>query len=378
MKILHLIYSQQVAGAEKYLLDLLPGLNKKGIECHLIVISPPDDANKFFGYVEEMNRIKIKTVLLVCKYKFISTAQTIHRYLKANNITYIHSHLFKSDLLAVLIKKLFNKKIYLISTRHGYEEKYLNNFHLLRGKIDYNFYYFLSRYLMKNINTHVAVSKAMADLFFKLRLTKHPIKFIHHGINLHHLDNFKQLEGSRKTGFQIISVGRLEPVKGHEFLIKAMPEVLNKFPQVQLIILGNGTEKENLKKLAVVLGIEKNISFMGFQPNPFLLITQSDIILLPSLFESFGLVFIEAFALKTPVIAFDMPAGNEIIDNNETGLLIPVFDIKMLAEKMIYLLENPREREKISLNAYKRFVEYYNAGRMIDETAAWYRSFISN
>ena len=141
------------------------------------------------------------------------------------------------------------------------------------------------------------------------------------------------------------------------------------------MVLGNGREKENLQQLAKVLGVEANISFMGFQQDPYAYISQSDVIILPSLFEAFGLVYIEAFALKAPVIAFDVPAGNEIISNNETGILVPLFDVEALTEKIILLLDNPGERKRICNNAYLRYVTYFNTQRMIGETITWYQSF---
>ena len=377
MKILHLLYSQQVSGAEKNLLDLLPGLSASGVECHLVVVTRPEDEHKFVSYVEEINSKNIKATLMTCKSRYILTAKEINNYVNKHDINYIHSHLFRSDLLAVMIKKLFNKKIYLISTRHGYQEKFFKKFHLLNRKNEHTFYHFLSRFLLKNINKHMAVSKAIADLYLDLHLIKKPITIIHHGVNQSLFTDHDPSE-CKKIANQIIIVGRLEAIKGHQFFFKALPTVLERFPDAQLIIMGDGTEKNNLKRLAKTLGIEKSINFLGFQPKPFLFIAQSEIMLQTSLYESFGLVFIEAFALKTPVIAFDVPAGNEIIINNETGILVPLFDIKVLSEKIIYLLENPSERKRISDNAYKKFEEYYNAQRMVDETVAWYKTFVTD
>ncbi len=75
-------------------------------------------------------------------------------------------------------------------------------------------------------------------------------------------------------------------------------------------------------------------------------------------------------------MAFDVPAGNEIITNNETGLLVPVYDSKALAEKIIYLLQNPSERKRLAANGYEKYTSYYNSARMIRETAAWYRMIL--
>jgi glycosyltransferase involved in cell wall biosynthesis len=98
----------------------------------------------------------------------------------------------------------------------------------------------------------------------------------------------------------------------------------------------------------------------------------------PSLYESFGLVFIEAFASKVPVVAFDAPAANEIITDNETGLLVPVSNSPALADKIIYVLQNPGEGKRIAINGYKKYVDYFNTERMVKDTVNWYHTIIDN
>ena len=373
MKILHLIYSQQIAGAEKYLQDLLPGIQENGIDCSLICVIPKADEHKFLDFASDLNKKGIATQIFTGnKFNFFTLAKRINKYLRANEIQCMHSHLFKADLLAVIIKWFFNKKVFSMSTKHGYDEKYFNRHPVNPGKIVYNVYYFISRIINANINAQFTTSKAMSDLYFNLKLTKARLPFIHHGINLKIGSDTSIL---KQGSPQLIIVGRIELIKGHIYLFKALPNVIKKFPGLKLLVLGNGREKENLQQLAKVLGVEANISFMGFQQDPYAYISQSDVIILPSLFEAFGLVYIEAFALKAPVIAFDVPAGNEIISNNETGILVPLFDVEALTEKIILLLDNPGERKRICNNAYLRYVTYFNTQRMIGETITWYQSF---
>lgn len=378
MKILHLIYSEQVAGAEKYLLDLLPGLQDEGIECHLICITPVNDAYKFTGLCEELNSKGVQSILLNGTVKnFFYLARIVNKYLSENNIRYLHAHLFKSDLLAVIVKKFFNRKIILLSTKHGYEEKYCSNYHHYKGSIHYNLYYLISKYLLANIDKQVAVSKAMSDLYYQLKLTPEKLQFIHHGINIkaspQHDDDIQY----RYADKQLLILGRIEEVKGHTYLFSALPDVIKVFPELALLVIGNGTQKEVLEQQAALSGIEKNILFMGFQQNPYPFMASSDILVSPSLYESFGLVFIEAFAMQLPVIAFDAPAANEIISNGETGLLVPVYSSSELAQKIIFLLQNPAERKRLADAAFEKYTAYFKTARMVKETAAWYRSAIS-
>lgn len=374
MKIVHLIYTGAVAGAEKYLVNLLPGLKKYKIECHLICVCPVSSISIIAAYCERMNEQGVTTILMQGgKKDFLSIAKAINNYLNKESISIVHSHLSNADLLAVLTKIICTKKLFIISSKHGYDERYLVKYEseARAHTIDRNLYYYLTKFLLRNIDVNLATSKGIADLYYNIKLASKPYQYIHHGI--YPIPSVAStVEDNSK--FKLIIVGRLELVKGHKFLFEALPKVLKEFPQTQLLILGNGSEKANLIKKATDLGIYGNINFIGYKDNVYQYISESDIIIQPSLFESFGLVYIEAFALQVPVIAFDTPAANEIITNNETGVLVPKFDSNELAERIIFLLQNHGERKRIAGNAYEKFLQYYTADTMIAKTAAWYRS----
>jgi glycosyltransferase involved in cell wall biosynthesis len=375
LKIAHLIYSKQVAGAEKYLLSLLPGLKSKGIDCSLICVTTPAFQDQFSDYCAEMRQLGVPAVLLVSRRNHFKTAKLIAGYLRSNDIPDLHSHLFKADLLAVMVKRLFFKKIFLLSTKHGYQEKYLVSWPSHKGKIIRNGYYYISKFVARNIDEHVAVSNAISQMYYGLTLTKTPPKYIHHGIELTYKDGWKD-PSFRISENQLVIAGRLELMKGHKYLIDAMTLIKEVFPKVKLLVIGDGSQRELLEKQAADAGIKEHIDFLGYRADVHAFISNSDIIILPSLFEPFGLVYIEAFALHVPVIAFDVPATNEIIENNETGMLAPVFDSKKLAEHVLFLLKNNEERKRIADKAFDKYITHFNRERMISDTIAWYRSII--
>jgi glycosyltransferase involved in cell wall biosynthesis len=308
------------------------------------------------------------------KKDFLSIAKKINNYIKQENISVVHSHLSNADLIAVLIKIIYNKKLFVISSKHGYDEKYLVKYspEVNPHIIDRNVYYYFTKFLLKNIDVNLSISRAISDLYFNIKLAPAPYHYIHHGISKTSTVD----SGIMVVPNQLIIIGRLEKMKGHTFLLNAMPEIISQFPDIKLLILGEGAEKSNLEKQAKELEISNAITFMGFKPNPDLYIQQSEVIVLPSLFEPFGLVYIEAFSLKVPVVAFNVPASNEIIVDNETGLLAHKFDSKMLAQKIIYLLQNPDEKKRITENAYQKFLNYYTSERMVTATADWYKSVV--
>lgn len=373
MKILHLIYTSGPFGAEKHLLQLLPELKKHNIFCEVIFICPKKSTFAVRDYCKEMNQNGIKITLLPVssKISLFLSARSIYRYLKENNISLLHSHLFSADCIGVIIKKLYFPKLILFSTKHGYEEEYLLQYGLGNQKIKYNFYYLISRYVSQRIDHNVAVSKTLSQLYSYLKLVKKEMKYINHGIK----PNIPDVKPSDLPGYpKIMIVGRLSEIKGHTYLLKAMPEVIGQFPNIKLYILGTGPLKDNLYQQAKDLKILEHIEFVGLT-NPANYAHYCQAIILPSLFESFGLVFIESFALRIPVIAFDTVNGNQIIEDNKTGFLVKKEDLKALAEKIIVVLSSPEISEQVVENAYNKFLAEYTVEKMARETASWYTSF---
>ena len=375
MRILHLIYSEAISGAEKYLKHLLPGLTIHGITCELIVVSPKTTAGTFIAYCDALNKLGVKTTRVIAnKRSVIGIAKKVNKYIRKNDINIIHSHLLISDLIAAVLKTLFNRHVYLISTKHGYREKFLQQYEPGKQYRPNDFYYFMTKFILRKIDTNVAVSRGIADLYVNLGLAKTAYPCIHHGIKIEAFDKEDYETECRLANPQLIIVGRIELFKGHQFLIDAMPAVVAAFPGVKLLVLGEGSEKNNCMKQVKAQGLQNNVEFLGFKDHPYAYISHSDIIILPSLFEPFGLVYIEAFALKTPVVAFNTPAGNEIMQNNETALLVDKADSAALAEKIIYLLNNPVARKHLAANASEKYKSNFTAEVMVEKTAAWYKS----
>ena len=374
MRILHIIYTHGVGGAEKYLKHLLPGLKAYGIDCDLIVVCTPKTESTFAAYSDEVNGLGIRTTLIVAeKYSIFKTAKKVNNYLKTEKINALHTHLFHADLMAAILKAFFNKKVRIISTKHGYQEKVLQQYDPVNYKKPNDLYYHITKYILRKIDINIAVSKAMADLYFNLGLSKTHFPYIHHGITFQEFDKSDN-ESYRKATPQLITVGRVEIIKGHHFLIDAMPAILEVFPQTKLLILGEGNEKAKCEEQVKNMGLQNNVEFMGFVQQPYQYISNSDIVIQPSFFESFGLVFIEGLALKTPIIAFDVPAGNEILENDKTALLVNKGDSKALAEKIIYLLKNPDIARQIADNAYEKYKSEFTTEAMVKKMAAWYKS----
>jgi glycosyltransferase involved in cell wall biosynthesis len=163
------------------------------------------------------------------------------------------------------------------------------------------------------------------------------------------------LDRTEKSSGSIVFVGRLHPVKRVPMLIEAFAQVNKTFPSTVLNIVGDGEERQNLTELTKRLNLEKSVNFMGFQNHDRVLeiMSQSDLIVLPSKMEGNPRVLVEAMMLKVPIIAANIPGIKEIVKHDETGYLMAGESPKDLASAIDFLLTNRQYVAKITKNAYE-------------------------
>lgn len=157
----------------------------------------------------------------------------------------------------------------------------------------------------------------------------------------------------------LVSCGRLTHQKGYPYMFEALKILKNKGILFEYQILGRGELENELKNLAKNLDLESQIQFLGFKSDPFSTIAQADIFVLPSLYEGFGNVIVEAMACGTPVISTNCPFGpDEIISSSELGMLVPTKNPTRLAEAIEELIKNPEKRELLSVKAKNRALDF--------------------
>lgn len=144
-------------------------------------------------------------------------------------------------------------------------------------------------------------------------------------------------------------VGRLALQKGHTILLDAMIEVTKKIPNIVLMIIGEGPERTNLENKAKELGIEHNIRWFGAIPQEdvFKLYSVMDVLVVPSLYEGFGLIAAEAMAAGLPVVGTRIEGLSEIIEDGVSGYLVPPSDSRILTEALIKLLSEPEKAKNM-------------------------------
>lgn len=158
---------------------------------------------------------------------------------------------------------------------------------------------------------------------------------------------------------RIVCVGRLTAQKGFDYLIEAWSLIASKYPTWRIDIYGHGDLEDALHHMIKTHHLEDSISIHKPTSHIYDEYQNSSIYVLSSRFEGFGLVLVEAMSCGTPCVSFGCPHGpSELITHGEDGLLVPLADIKKLAEAMEWMMTHPEERQRMSLNARTKAQKY--------------------
>lgn len=376
MKVLFIQKVKGYSGSEKFILETIPGLEARGLTVHfLAVYQQPEDLDNLSYRFEKKG---IHTIYLQAKNDLnLKLLKDIHQIVKEGEYDLVHSHLIHADVWMALVKVFFNRKIKLVSTKHNYDEAYTNQYGFDPSHLKWwDRYFFLSYWAEKKVNYSITISQGLYHLYDKGNITPaHRLRYIPYGFDL---PEFEPPEDSacRLAPQQLIIVGRLVGFKGHRFAIQALPGLLKKFPELKLVIVGEGEERESLQGLVGNLQLGDAVEFVGYQTNVFEWMNQSDVVLLPSVSEGFGIVILEAFNSRTPLVAFDVPAPNEIVEPGKTGLLAKPYELDDLAEKIEFFLKKPEEGQKMASSAYEKLMSFYCMDRMAREILEVYEGLL--
>jgi glycosyltransferase involved in cell wall biosynthesis len=378
MKVLFLQNIDGVAGSEKYFLALIPELIKKGVDVTMYCVVKNKNKQGAQKFTDLLKEKEIPFEVLYCNsYVSLTIPYKINKYIKSNQIDIIHTHLIYADFWGAMIKKLFNKKVKIISTKHGYHEatyvKYCNN----PTEIPKNLYYRLFKFTHKNIDYSYACSFGLKDFYEKANLIgKGDMEVIQHGFNYPDIPNFDKAE-YRFSDLQLIIVGRLIERKGHKFVFNIMPNLIKMYPNIQLVILGDGELEQELKAYVRQLNIQNNVQFLGFKKEVDKYLNASDIALVPSYSEGLPLVIFEAFNAKTPVVSFDSIGCNELVINGENGLIAEAFNENDFLNKIKILINDKSLQHKFSEKGYEKLKSYFSLNRMTEDTYNYYKNILN-
>lgn len=338
MKIIFYINNLGKGGTQRVIVNFAEYLQKK--EYFVTIVTTAKIANEFsisdkiqriYSDIEpdEVSGNRVKN--------FILRTKKLRKIWIKEEPDLIISFIGKNNFM-VLITALGLKIPIITSVRGEPREEYYNAF--LR---------FLSKTLL-GISKGLILQTEDAKKFFPRWIQKKSV-ILDNPLNPDFIDEY--YEGTRKN--EIVSVGRMDRNKNHKLIIDAFCKIAGEFPEIHLILYGDGEEREGLIEYVKKTKYQEQIFLPGMIRNVKKRIEKSKIFVLSSNTEGMPNSLMEALALGIPCISTDCPCGgpSALMRGKENGILVPVGDVDSMAEAMKRLLADESLREKYSRNAHK-------------------------
>lgn len=176
----------------------------------------------------------------------------------------------------------------------------------------------------------------------------------------------------------VLCVGRLVPQKGIEHLIRAVPMIVGRFPEAKCIVVGEGWLRAHLEYVARSTGYQWKIRFTGFIPDSELvaLMKSADVLVVPSIYEPFGIVALEGMAAGVPVVASQVGGLAEVIEHDRTGIVVYTRNPQSIAWGVNRILSDPNHAEWLTRNAKETVQKAYSWEAIAKKTAKVYKETV--
>ena len=345
MKVLHVHRIGGIGGSERHLLTLLPALAERGVEVRFLGL---DDTSRAPDPFYEA---------LTVPYGRVPAPRDVDARLALNvrretrNADLVHTHLVHADVYGALGAKR------LVSTKHNDDPFRAGAFR------------FVERALARRAAKVIAITDALARFQVeRVGLPADKLEVIHYG-----LDELPPAWGSnppaevRPDARVLLAVCRLEPQKGLDVAIRALPDIRLRHPTAELVVLGEGLQRPQLEQLAGELQVP--VHLLGRVPDVAAWLRRADLLVHPARWEGFGLALLEAMLASKPIVATRVSSIPEIVADGETGLLVAPDDSAALAAAVTRVLDDPGSYGE---HGRARAQSQFSVKGMTDRTLALY------
>lgn len=351
MKVVHLIDSGGLYGAEQVLLSLCKEQQAQGITPIILSCGLPDEKTKPLEAAAKNLNIECISWRMKAGIN-VKGMRHLLQHLKKENVQLLHSHGYKFNILL----GLFSKKalgLPSVSTVHGY----------VKAKFPKKMWVYevLDRFFIRRMDRIILVSSSMLKIpaFSDAR----KVQVINNGIPELSGDEFCKNKNI-SSPLKMLAVGRLSKEKGFDYLIRAVAELNKSGSPVQLSLFGEGRERAFLESLVDSLEQSNNITLRGFVSDPYKIFSEFDVLVMPSLTEGIPITLLEAMRGRINIIASSVGGIPEVLGEKYELLLKPA-SVESLVEK-IKLFQSMSNSDRNNHRDYleKVFIEKFSARSM--------------
>lgn len=382
LRILYIYTHTAFGGGETMLLRLIDGLDKNRFFPIVVcskgnqrLIQELEEKSIEFTPLEIKNIVSENKILkAILQFpNFLNAIFKIAQIIRQKKPDIVQPNLFYSALFSIIPAKFYRKPFIWIAQTPS---------DLLRYKT-------FTKFLIKNADKTILTCKDFIRIAKENNFNISKLQTIYTGLKM---EDYYQ-KGSSRNEIEINGQKIKKPIvamiarfdryqKGHRYFIEAAKIIKENFQNVNFLIIGGAVNPEEEKYRSELedkvkeLGISNQIIFTGFYPDLIYLLSNIEIVVIPSLYEAPSAVALEAMAMKRPVVAFNVGGIPEVVADRETGFLVPPKSPEAVAEKVIFLLKNPQIAKEMGEKGYQRVKTYFTQERMASEYEKIYKSLL--
>lgn len=297
----------------------------------------------------------------------------VARLIRQHEVELLHCHDELSWFYGAVGARLAHRGTQVVMTMHG-RRRNISRRHLLE-----------QRFLAALTSSIVCVSKFLCDqIHSELMPDPRRVTTIKNGISLpvtfpshHERQQARASLGIPPEAFVIGSVGELSPVKNLDLTLDAAAIAVGKRPDLRVVFVGDGAERQALAERVAELGLQENVLFAGWRRDIQNLLPALDIYVCSSHYEGISLSVLEAMARGRAIAATAVGGNPELIEHRRTGILVAAGNPLELADAILGLAANPHEREQLGREAQRKVSSAHGIDRMVQSYAALYQRLMA-
>lgn len=370
LRVLQFITPAGFYGAERWVIALANNVPGEHMVCDLAVTR--ESATQDLSVAEHYPKQAGQVHYLPMKGRFdFRAVQQLVEVIRKRQIDIIHTHGYKSDILGLLAARRAGIKC--VSTPHGFS-----------GKVGFKLGAFikLGTFMLRYFDAVVPLSEELMRDMKRFGVPESKTQFIRNGVDLKEIDQaLHELQGVQEepdgSGTKTIGfIGQMIPRKGLKDLLQSFDTLCQSHSEYRLQLLGDGTQRAELESRASALSSGGAVEFLGFRSDRLALLSRFDLFVMTSSLEGIPRCMMEAMAVGIPVVAYDIPGVDQLIEHGKTGLLAPFGDKEALARCYERVLEDTALADSLTSAARRRVEEEYSAARMAREYEALFQKLL--
>ncbi len=383
-KVLHIITLFSVGGATENTIFTVDGLIKKGYDVDIITGPNISSEGSMYSICKNLN-IPVFTFNSlkrdISPFSDIIVIFQLYHFIKKNNYEIVHTHSSKAGVVGRIAAWLAKTPIII---HHNHAKPY----HRFQNWFIRTLYKSIEKFASLFCNIIVSVTYTIVNEMVKDKIApREKFVMIRSGFNIENFKNFdssnnhkiKDKFGLTDEDIVIGKIARLSIIKGHIYLLQAFENVCEHIPNVKLLFVGDGENKDELLRFIDKKRLNDKIIFTGLIPPDEMpsIISLIDIVVHTALLEGLPRVFTQSMLMGKPVISFDLDGANEVIENGKNGYLIEPLNLEMLTEKIIDLASNITKSKNFGSYGMNNIKDDFSIYAMVEKNHELYQELLA-